>query len=132
MQPRQAAALAHLGVGDQVDVDVTGLADRGGADARPGEQGGQPRPPAAAEHELGGVLRPGELQQRLRHVVADDLVVGAAERLDELPLRGQVGRARAGEAVGSGDVHGEQVSAGGAGGDPRRAPDQRLALPVRR
>ena len=99
-----------------------------GADARAGEQRGQPRAPAAAEHELGGVLRAGELEQGLRHVVADDLVVGAAERLDQLPLGGEVGRAGAGEPVGAGDVDGEQVAAGGAGGDPRGAADQRLAL----
>ena len=68
------------------------------------------------------------VQQRARDVVADDLVVGAAEALDQLPLRGQVGRAGAGQAVGAGDVHGEQVAAGGAGGDPGGPADQRLAL----
>ena len=47
-----------------------------------------------AEHELGGVLGPGEGQQGLGHVVADDLVVGAAQRLDQPPLRGQRGRVR--------------------------------------
>ena len=64
------------------------------------------RPAAAAEHQLGGVLRPGELEQRLGDVVADDLVVGAAEGLHQLPLRGEVGRAGAGQPVRAGDVHG--------------------------
>ena len=38
------------------------------------------------EHELGGVLGAGEVEQRLGDVVADDLVVGAAEGLDQSPL----------------------------------------------
>ncbi len=74
----------------------------------------------APEHQLGGVLGPGEAEQRLGHVVADDLVVGAAERLDQPPLLGQRGRVRAGQPVGPGDVHGQQVAAGGPGGDPGR------------
>ena len=61
-------------------------------------------------------------------VVADDLVVGAAERLDQQPLRGQGRGAGAGQPVRAGHVHGEQVAAGGAGGDPGRPPDQGLAL----
>ena len=94
----------------------------------PGQQGEQPASPAGPEHELGGVLRLGEGEQRLGDLVADDLMVGAAERLDELPLPGQVGRVRAGEPVGLGDVHREQVAAGRPGRDPRRPPDQRVAL----
>ena len=132
LEPRQPATLAHLGVRDEVDVDVAGLADGGGPDAGPAQQRREPRAPAAAEHELGGVLRPGELQQRLGHVVADDLVVGAAEGLDQLSLPGQVGGAGAGEPVGAGDVDREQVTAGRAGGDARGPPDQGLALRRRR
>ena len=120
--------LPDLGVGDQVDVDVAGLADGGGPDARAAEQRREPGSAAAAEHELGGVLRPGELQQGLGHVVADDLVVGAAEGLHQLPLRGEVGGAGAGEPVRAGDVHRQQVAAGGPGSDAGCAPDQRLAL----
>ena len=46
----------------------------------PGENSlGEPAPPAGAEHELGGVDAAGEVEQRVGDVVADDLVVGAAE-----------------------------------------------------
>ena len=57
----------------------------------------------------------GEVEQRGRDVVADDLVVGAAEALHQRPLPGQVGRVGAGQAVAAGDVHGEQVGALGSG-----------------
>ena len=55
-------------------------------------------------------------------------MVGPAERLHEEPLRREGALVGAGEAVGPGDVHGEQVAAAGPGGDPRRAADERLAL----
>jgi hypothetical protein len=97
-------------------------------DARAGEQCEQPGPAAGAEHELRRVLRPGEGEQGLGDVVADHLVIGAAEGFGKLPLPGQVGRVRAGQPVGLGDVHGEQVAACGPRGDPGRPPDQRVAL----
>ena len=128
MRPRQAPAPAHVPVGDDVHVDITGPADGPGPDARTGEQRGQPRPAAGAEHELGGVLCAGEGQQGFGDVVPDDLVIGAAHRFDQPPLAGQGGRIGAGQPVGLGDVHGQQVAAGGPGGDPRGPPDQRLAL----
>ena len=81
------------------------------ADAGAGEHGGQPRPAAGPQDQLGGVLRPGEGQQGLGNVVADDLVVGAAHRLGQPPLGGQRGRIGAGQPVGLGDVHGQQVAA---------------------
>ena len=65
----------------------------------------------------------------VRHVVADDLVVGAAEGLDQQSLGGQGRGVGAGEPVGAGDVDGEQVAArwtgrrsaprGGSGSRPR-------------
>ena len=55
-------------------------------------------------------------------------MVGAAERLGQPALPGQRGWAGAGQAVGPGHVHGQQVTAGGPGGDPRGPPDQRVAL----
>ena len=61
-------------------------------------------------------------------VVADDLVVGAAEALDQDALAGQLRRVGAGEAVAAGDVHGQQVGALAAGGDPGGAADQGVAL----
>ena len=61
-------------------------------------------------------------------VVADDRVVAAAERLDQQPLLVQRRDARPGQPVAAGDVHGEQVAAGGAGGDAGGPPDQRVAL----
>ena len=123
-----APAAAGVRVGDHVHVDSARVADSPRPDPRAGEHGEQPGPAAGADHQLRGVLGLREREERLGDVVADDLVVGAAERLHQLPLPGQVGRVGAGEPVGLGDVHGEQVAAGDPGGDPRRPPDQRVAL----
>ena len=123
-----APAAADLLVGDQVDVDRAGLARRWSSPT-PGESElGEPAAAAGAEHELGGVDAAGEVEQRGRDVGADDLVVGAAEALDQGALPGQVGRVAAGQAVAAGDVDGEQVGALGPGGDPGGAADQRVAL----
>ncbi len=80
------------------------------------------------EDQLGGVLGAGERQQRVGHVVADHLVVGAAERLDQPPLVRQRARVWPGQAVRTGHVHGQQVAARRPGGDPGGPPDQRVAL----
>ncbi len=77
-QGGQAAAAGEL-VGDHVDVDVLGGVDGGLADAGPGEEAVDPAAPAGAEHQLGGVVRAGEGQQRVGDVVADHDVVAAAE-----------------------------------------------------
>ena len=79
-----------------------------------------------AEHELGGVLGPGELGQRPGHVAADDLVVLAAE-VDQQPPVGleQVGRA-GGQTVARLHVHPEQIGLGPLG-HPGRPPDEVLA-----
>ncbi len=116
-------------MGDHVDVDVAGELDRGLADAAPaGQRAADPAAAAGAEHQLGGVGRAGEVQQRNRDVVADDGVVTAAEALDELPLRGERARVGVGEAVGPGDVDGQQRAAAGAVRDPGGATDQCLPL----
>ena len=75
------------------------------------EQLREPAAAGGAEDELGGVLGAGEVEQGGGDVVADDLVVGAAEGFDEGALPGQGGRVGAGQAVAAGDVHGEQVGA---------------------
>ena len=116
-----------LRVGDDVHVDVAGVTHGALGHAR-AEQTSQRSAPAVAEDQLGGVLGAGEGEQGLRNVVAEDLVVGAAERLDQEALRGQRPLTGPGEAVGPGDVHGQQVAAAGPGRDPRRAADERLAL----
>src|SRR5579885_3640133 len=110
-----AAALLDLFVGDQVYVDRSGLGGRGDPDAG-GEDLRDAAAPAGAQDELGGVDAAGEVEQRLGDVVADHLVVRAAEAFDQLPLPGQVGRVRlGGQPVGPGDVHGEQVGSLGTG-----------------
>jgi hypothetical protein len=63
-------------------VDVAGVMDRPDANAGTGEQGSQPAAPAGAKYQLRRVLGPREGQQGLGHMVADHLVVAAAERLD--------------------------------------------------
>ena len=92
------------------------------------EQPGEPAAAGGAEDELGGVLGPGEGEQGGGDVVADDLVVGAAEAFDQGPLPGQGGGVAVGQPVGAGDVHGEQVGAGVAGGDAGGAADQGVAF----
>ena len=84
--------------------------------------------PAGADDDLGRVVGPGEVENRLRDAIADDGVVAAAERLDQQPLLLQGGEAGSGQTVAAGDVDGQQFTAGGAGGDPGGAADQRLAL----
>ncbi len=119
---RQPEAPARGRVRDDVHVDVAGLADHRGADAGPGRGGGEAAAAADAEHELRGVGGARELDERARDVVADDLVVAAAERVDERALAGERLGAAGAEAVLTGDVHGHQLAAGGAGRDPGAAP----------
>ena len=116
------------GVGDDVHVDVAGLADDGRADPRSGERRGQPSAPADADHELRGVHRPRELDESTRHVVADDLVVRAAERFHERALLGQGAGRRRAQTVLSRHVDGQQLASGRAGGDAGAAADERLTF----
>ena len=62
------------------------------------------------------------------HVVAEDLVVGPAERLHEEPLGREGALVGAGEPVGACDVDGEEVAAAGPGRDACRSADEGLAL----
>ena len=92
-------AAAHLRVGDEVHVDVAGAADGPGADARPGEHARPAGPRGWRRARAGWRSRArAKSSSALGDVVADDLVVGAAERLDQRPLRGQrrPGRRRSG------------------------------------
>ena len=64
----------------------------------------------------------------LEDVVADDLVVAPAEFLDQRPLLRERLRVGASEAVLTGHVHSEELSAGRARGDAGTAANQRLPL----
>ncbi|WP_394296936.1 hypothetical protein, partial [Nocardiopsis chromatogenes] len=89
---------------DDVHVDVAGLAGHGGAHARPERV----LPGAAArgaQHDLGGVHPAGELQQRRGHVVADHLVVGAAQLGKQPLLPHQRLGGHPGQPVPGGHVH---------------------------
>jgi hypothetical protein len=55
-------------------------------------------------------------------------VVATAERFEQNSLLVQGGNAGAGQPVAAGDVDSQQFAAGGAGGDSRRAADERVAL----
>ena len=65
-----------------MDVDVARGGDRVGCRAG-AEDAGQGRATTVAENELRGVLGTCEGKQCRGYVVAEDLVVGPAERLDE-------------------------------------------------
>ncbi len=115
-------------MGDDVHVDVARLADHGRADARARQRRAEAPAAAHADDELRRVDGPGEVHERARDVVADDLVVRAAQRLDERALRGEgTGCGRA-QAVLARDVHGEQLAARRARGDAGAAADEGLAL----
>ena len=105
-------------------VDVPGFADHRGADALPGEEGGEARPSAHTDDELGGIDPSRELHESGGRGVPDDLVIGAAEAFDEGALRGQRGRVGFCEPVGIRHVDREQLAAAGAGRDPGAASDQ--------
>nr|BFE73563.1 hypothetical protein GCM10020092_068640 [Actinoplanes digitatis] len=114
-------------VGHQVHVDAARAGGGGDADAG-GEELGEPPAAGRAEHDLGGVGAARELQQRRRDVPAHDLVVGAAEALDQDPLSGQRRRVGTGQAVVARYMHGQQVGTLGAVGDPGGPADQGVAL----
>lgn len=89
---RQSAALARLVVRDEVDIEVgTGVTGDRGADARPEDVLPAPAP-GGTEDDLGGVRSAGEVEEGGRYVVADDMVEGAAEVLDQGALEGQLAR----------------------------------------
>ncbi len=94
----------------------------------PVKRGGEAGTAADADDQLRGIRRPREVDERTRNVLADDLVEGAAELLDERALAVE-GLGMAGpQPVGSRDVHGEELAARTAGGDARPATEERLAL----
>ena len=120
----QSASLAGLVVGDQVDVEVgSGVPGDGRADARP-EHVLPALAPRDAQHDLGGVDPAREGQQRGRDVVADDVVEGAAEVLDEGALDGEFLGRGGGQPVAAGDVDGHDLAAGALLGEPGGPPDQ--------
>ncbi len=126
--PRQGEPATRRLVRHDVHVDVRGLADDRRADARPGEGGGEASAPAHAEHELARVDGAREVHERAGRVVADDLVVAPAERLDQLALMRQRRGVRGAQSVVARHVHGEQLSARRTRGDLRAPADERLPL----
>ena len=93
-----------------MDVDVAGESGDP-CDERSVDELVPPAASARAEHELGRLLAAGERDQRLRGVVADDLVDRAAELGHELALRGEGVVVVLSEPVVDGDVHADQVAA---------------------
>ncbi|MPM68759.1 hypothetical protein SDC9_115693 [bioreactor metagenome] len=96
---------------DDVDVDVAGFPDDGGADPLPGQQRRQPAASADADHQLGRVHRAGEVDQGGRDVLAHDLVEAATQLLDQRPLRGQRPRARRPQPVLAGHMDRQELPA---------------------
>ncbi len=121
-------AASGLIVHDGMDVEVAGHTRRARANSAAAvEQGAKPRPAGGAEHELRDVLGVGEGNKCAGDVVADDLVIRAAERLDQQPVGGEHRGVRAGETVGRRNMQRQKVGTT-AGGDTSRSSDQRLAL----
>ena len=87
-QARRSPSLPSVGrPGDHVHVDRPGQA-HDAVDHRAAEQLLPARAVARAEHDLRGVLRPGQLDEGGGDVVARDLAVLAAELLEQLALLG--------------------------------------------
>ncbi len=124
----ESASLARLVVGDEVDVEVgAGLpgdrrADAGPEDVLPALAAGD------AEDDLGGVDAAREVQQRGRYVLADDMVEGAAQVLDEGALLGEFPRGGRGEAVAAGDVDRQHLAARALFGQARGPADESASL----
>src|SRR5262245_63763465 len=93
-----------------------------------GEDLGDPAAPARTEHELSGVHATGEVEESGGDVVADDLVIGAAQAFDEYALLGEQGRFSTDQPVAARDMHRQEVGPLGPRGDARGPPDQRLAF----
>jgi hypothetical protein len=104
-------ARTRFRVGDDVHVDVARLADHRAGCPCPGEEGSQAPATADTDHKLCRVHRTRELDEAAPDLLADDLVVAAAERLDELPLGSENPGVGLCEAIGSGHVHGEEAPA---------------------
>ena len=68
------------------DVDRAGTSDHS-VDHRSPDQLGEPRPVALPQHHLRDVLGSGDLEERIGHVGADDLVERASECADQAPGR---------------------------------------------
>ena len=118
---------ASLRVADHVDVDPDArLADHA-ADHRPAGDPLPVRATARAHHDLRHVQRARGLEERVGDVGADDLVVRAAQFLDEEALPPEQRRRRSGEAVLGDHVDCHEVALR-ALCDPRRAPDEALAV----
>ena len=84
--------------------------------------------PRHTQHELVALTPRANSSNAFGHIVAHDVMKRAAQALDKRPVPGEIGRAGVGQAIVAGDVDGQQVSALGPVGNPRSAPDQRLAL----
>ncbi len=108
---RQRVPALGLGVGHHVHVDLPRLLDHRCADALV-EDSRPPRPPGRADHQLGGVLVAGEIQQRGWHVVADHGVQGGAEADGQLAHLAHLRRGDAGQPVAANDMHHHQFGAG--------------------
>lgn len=109
-QQRHLRASGRVLVGHHVHVDPAGVAD----DRRPDalvEDAGPSRAPRRAEHELGRVHLPREVEQRGGHVVADDAVQAGAQTRGEGPDLSHLRRRDTGEAVAPDDVHDHQLRA---------------------
>ena len=111
----QPAILAVVDlVGDHVHVDPARQADRL-VDDRPSDQLRPATPATGAEDELGRLHRRREPGQGRRDVVADDLVVLAAEIGQQPAVRFEQFVARLGEPVARPGSHAEQITVGTLG-----------------
>ena len=123
--PAPAGATAL--VGDDVHVDLTGVADHLGAHTL-GHHAGQTSPGAGAQHDLGGVDAPGEGQDGRRDLTVVDLMEGPTELFGKASLAGQHVRRTVDEAVGWRHVQGQQLATAGALGDARATAQQGVSF----
>ncbi|MBT1174094.1 hypothetical protein JS530_00935 [Bifidobacterium sp. LC6] len=115
-------------VRDDMDVDVPGFLDDAVGRGGPAQPTRKRVAPGDADDHLRGVVRMRIVEQGLRDVLADDLMIGAAQLLDELALLDEQGGVGAGQPVLGGDVHGDEVASTGRPGHTGPAPQQLLAF----
>ena len=104
---RPCRATAGLLMGDHVHVDLARVLHDRGTDALV-EDAGPPGPSRRADHQLGGVLVAGEIQQGAWYVVADHRVQRGAEAQGEFPNLAHLRCGDARKSIPAHDVHDHQ------------------------
>jgi hypothetical protein len=109
-QDERVARIAEAGVADDMDVDARTGRPNHSPDDRTAREPLPPGATARTHDDLRGIERPRRVDEPLARVGAHDLVVRAAELLDELALVPEQSGGRGREPVLRNDVNGDKVA----------------------